>query len=136
MSDALINQIQFENTLWKKIIFSMMDENVQLKLRLAEILNTKHDQFFLERAEKFQNCFVELDQGLLILRNHLAGLDKLAMKRDGIEEAMPLIKSSMFNFRNNMTQTILLFNTQRLDFNNYLLSFFELENNEAKLKKS
>ncbi|MEP6794132.1 MAG: hypothetical protein ABJB16_07390 [Saprospiraceae bacterium] len=125
MANSLLKQIQYENETWKKVIYTMMDENVHFKLRLTEVLKPEHEKNFLEKAENFQTCFLELDEKILILRDHLTRLNKLIMEKNETDQQMVIIKNSRNDFRTNMNLLENHFNKLREDFNQYLFKNYD-----------
>ena len=125
MSDLRYKQIQYENDIWKRLLYYIMDENAHLKVRLSEVLKNGTDRKLLDKAEQYQNAFLKQDQQILILRNDLAGLDKLLPVSAPDHEQMNLIKNKLEQLRINMVNTERQFSKLRLDFNRYLFSMYE-----------
>ena len=57
-----------------------MDENIQLKNRLSEVLRDRFDKNLLVEVEVFQNYFIKEDAPIAFLRNNVAELDKLLVR--------------------------------------------------------
>ena len=80
MSELKLKQLQHESDTWKRSLGFMMDENVQLKNRFAEILRTEFDETLLEDIEKFQANFIREDEMIRFLKTDIAKLDKLLVR--------------------------------------------------------
>lgn len=85
MSDHKLKQLQYEAATWKRFLGYMMEENVHLKNRLSEILNSDFDKKHLDTIADFLGEFIKADQVIGVLRHEVAELDKLLTKA-GLEE--------------------------------------------------
>ncbi len=117
-----LNQLQFESNTWKRLLCFMMDENIHLKNRIAEILKNDTDNNLLEEIENFQNNLVRQDEVISLLRHDTAELDKLLVREifeDG--EIAKEINKKLKDLRNNISTAEKQFTKMKLEFNNYLL---------------
>ena len=71
MSQIKLKQLQHESDTWKRSLAFMMDENVQLKNRLAEILKPDFDNSLLDDIEIFQTNFLREDEVISLLKTTL-----------------------------------------------------------------
>ncbi len=117
-----LKQLQFESNTWKRLLCFMMDENIHLKNRIAEILKNDTDNNLLEEIENFQNNLVRQDEVISLLRHDTAELDKLLVREifdDG--EITKEINRKLKDLRNNISTAEKQFTKVKVEFNNYLL---------------
>jgi RecA/RadA recombinase len=115
-------QLQYESNCWKRALSFMIEENIHLKNRLAEILKGDIDKKLLGRAESFQNRFIKADEFIRLLRDDLAVLDKLSALLTSNETNNPAevdrrvknIRGNMNRLENSMTRIKFQFNSQLL----------------------
>ena len=121
MPELKLKQLQYESDTWKRLLGFMMDENIHLKNRLSEVLKDNFDKNLLEGVEGFQNNFIKEDELIGLLRNDVAGLDKL-LEREIFEEGKIVneIDRRLKNLRNNIVYAEKQFGKLKLEFNNYL----------------
>ena len=114
-------QLRYESETWKRMLAFMKDENVHLKIRLSDVLKNNFDKQFLEKLENFQSSFVNEDDLISVLRNDVAGLDKLLVW-ESLEEndCMRHIENKMASIRNNIDQAEKQFRGLKLEFISYL----------------
>ncbi len=79
MPDLKIKQYQSESNAWKRSVSHMADENIQMKIRVAEILNDAFDIRLLPAVENFQSRVLNEEQGIILLRHNIAELDKFLL---------------------------------------------------------
>ncbi|MEP6646757.1 MAG: hypothetical protein ABJC12_06690 [Saprospiraceae bacterium] len=130
MPQSLIHQIQHENDRWRTLIYYVMNENVLLKTRLAQVLLKQDDKKFLEKAEKFLTRFLDLDHEISHLRAHLAELTCLVTESNQNADDILNIKHTLIYFRRNILLTERHLSKLRLEFYEFLYSFFEKEKSE------
>ena len=121
MPELKLKQLQYESDTWKRLLGFMMDENIHLKNRLSEVLKDNFDKNLLEGVEGFQNNFIKEDELIGLLRNDVAGLDKL-LEREIFEDGKIVneIDKRLKNLRNNIVYAEKQFGKLKLEFNNYL----------------
>ena len=120
---AKIKQLQHQSETWKRDLGFVMEENVTLKNRLAEIISaTQVTPEFLERMEAYQNDFVAKDETLRQICVEINEWDKLLLKDqylDGRETNGELIAT-----QKKLSQAIESFMNEfsrlKFDFNNYM----------------
>lgn len=121
MPDLRLKQLQYESDTWKRLLGFIMDENIQLKNRLSEVLRDRFDKNLLAEVEVFQNYFIKEDALVALLRNDVAELDKLLVREiceDG--KIINKIDLRMKNLRNNIMNAEIQFGKLKSEFNNYL----------------
>ena len=103
MPELKLKQLQYESDTWKRLLGFMMDENIHLKNRLSEVLKDKFDKNLLVEIEGFQSNFIKKDELIGLLRNDVAGLDKL-LEREIFEDGKIVneIERRLKNLRNNI----------------------------------
>ena len=121
MPELKLKQLQYESDTWKRLLGFMMDENIHLKNRLSEVLKDKFDKNLLVEIEGFQSNFIKKDELIGLLRNDVAGLDKL-LEREIFEDGKIVneIERRLKNLRNNIVYAEKQFGKLKLEFNNYL----------------
>ncbi len=122
MSKPNLKQFQDESDAWKRLLCLLMDENVSLKYRLAEVLKDKFDNNLLDEVENFQSRFIKNDGLIGLLRNDVAELDKLLVRErfeDG--EIKKKVGTQLSKLRNNIETAEIQFNKLKSEFNSYLL---------------
>ena len=55
MPELKLKQLKYESDTWKRLLDFMMDENIQLKNRLSEVLKDQFDKNLLDDVERFQS---------------------------------------------------------------------------------
>jgi hypothetical protein len=121
-----LQQLQYESNTWKRLLAFMMEENVYLKNRLADVLKENFDKAMLEEMEYYQGRFVKEDESVSLLRNDIATLDKLLIK-DMPADAGLLMRANkkMKEIRNNILLTEATFSKLKSDFNTFLVAGLE-----------
>jgi hypothetical protein len=121
MSDIKLTQLRYESETWKRLLEFMMDENIQLKYRLSDVLKNNFDKQFLEQLENFQSSFVKEDNLISVLRNDVAELDKL-LSWEVVEDVklMKELDKKMKLTRNNITNAETQFSQLKSAFISYL----------------
>ena len=115
-------QLKYECDTWKRQLCFMLEENIWLKTRLSEILKDGIDDNLLDQIENFQSRSIREDDIIVLLRNEIAGLDKLVereMFEDGI--IMKRVDSKIKSLRHNITAAERDFSKLKSEFNSYIL---------------
>ena len=117
-----IRQFRHESDTWKRNLEFMMQENVNLKNRLAEVLQgISSGGDILNAAEEYQNEFIREDETIHLLRGDIAKLDDLLVRE--IYEDGHLVKDvahQQKKLSEEVKNAIIEFNKLKFDFNNYL----------------
>jgi hypothetical protein len=121
MPEQKLKQLQFEIEGWKRLLGFMVDENIQLKERLAFVLGNGFNQHLLEDAEQFQNSFLHNDEVIRMLRNDVADLDRL-MGMEIFEDGKTLqdIDRKLEATRINIVHAEIKFGRLQSAFNRYM----------------
>ena len=122
MSQLKLKQLQHESDTWKRSLAFMIDENIQLKNRLADILRTEFDKSLLDDLEVFQTNFLREDEMISLLRRDVATLDKLLVREifeDG--KIADNINRMLKEIRGNISIAESYFGKLKSEFNSYLL---------------
>lgn len=104
----------------------MVEENIHLKNRIAEILKNGFSKDKLEVVEEFQTKFIKQDDLVKLLRNEVVELDKLLVREifeDG--KILHTVNKKLLNVRSNVILAEKDFTSLKLSFNNYLLEELE-----------
>jgi len=97
-----------------------MEENIRLKNRIAEILKDHFDTGLLENIETFQNNFIDEDTRMSLLRDDVAGLEKMLLTESSEMKNHEAIEKRLKKIRNNIIEAEKQFSGLKLAFNNYL----------------
>jgi len=74
-------QFQYESDAWKRSLAFLLEENLILKHRLAELIRENRMlSDLLDVAEEYQNRFIRNDEIINLMRLDIAGFDKLLIK--------------------------------------------------------
>ena len=120
MPELKLKQLQYECATWKRSLSFMIEENIRLKNRIAEILKDNFDTGLLERIETFQNNFIDEDTRMSLLRDDVADLEKLLAYEPSEIKTRDAIDSKLKKIRNNIMEAEKQFSGLKLAFNNYL----------------
>ena len=115
-----LKQLQYECATWKRSLSFMMEENIRLKNRIAEILKDNFDTGLLENIETFQNNFINEDTRMSLLRDDVADLEKLLLHEPMETKTSEAIEGKLKKVRNNIMEAEKQFSGLKLSFNNYL----------------
>lgn len=73
-----VKQLQRESDGWKRTLELLLLENAYLKNKLAEIVNVSSTTLpFLEKAEDYQNRFMQKDEVINLMRQDIHEFDRL-----------------------------------------------------------
>ena len=115
-----LKQFWLETDTWKRLIAFIIDENIQLKNRIAEVLKDGVDAPLLEEVEKFHNKSLEGDLFIGLLRNDVADLEKLLAKDIlSDEKLLRQVETRISKLRNNMVIAEKQFSKLKLEFHTY-----------------
>jgi hypothetical protein len=115
-----LKQLWLETDAWKRLMSFIIDENIQLKNRIAEVLKDGIDAHLLEDVEKFHNRSLEGDLFIGLLRNDVAELDKLLAK-NGLKDETSIreAEANIIKLRNNIAIAEKQFSKLKLEFYSY-----------------
>ncbi len=117
-----IRQFRHEIEAWKRSPEFIMQENSILKNRLAEVLNaTSNQSNFINESEQYQNCFVQTDEYIWLIRREIVELDQLLAgnafpKGRSLDDVIQKQKKLSADMQNVGRE----FNKLKFEFNNYL----------------
>lgn len=120
MTEAKVKQLQHESDSWKRLLVFIMDENIQLKNRIPEILKVKVNDTLLDGIETFQNKFVNQDQLISLLRNDISNLGEILLGGIYQDYNINEVESKIQKLRNAIINTEKEFSKLKFDFNTYL----------------
>ncbi|MBL0358232.1 MAG: hypothetical protein IPP72_15785 [Chitinophagaceae bacterium] len=117
-----LNQLQYESDTWKRSLDCMMDENIQLKERMSEILKNDFDKTHLEGIENFQNSFIKQDALIGLLRNEMTEVENLLKTgTPATVTAIGTIHKKLDNLRSNISYAEKYMQELKFSFDNYIL---------------
>jgi hypothetical protein len=115
-------QLQFESDSWKRLLSYITDENIQLKYRIAAMLNNGFDKKQLETIEGFQNQFIREDMLISLLRNEVAEMDRLlTTEKFDNSKIADTIKNKLSKIRTNIAAAACKMANLKQAFNDYIL---------------
>jgi hypothetical protein len=120
MPAPTITQLQSETATWKRLLSFLMDENIHLKNRLAEILKEGSGTSLLAKLETFQTSFIYTDTLVGLLRNDVQEFEKKLLT-DGITEQLinKNIAGRLQRMRRNISAAERTFNQRQTAFNDF-----------------
>ena len=122
-ADSLVDQFRYENDTWNRVLGFLKEENVILKNRLSEILQSKTDcnNGFLEQVEYFQNNFLKEDEVISFLRMEV-GEQNVLLVAELVNkgEEFKQVQKKQKQLREELENAERNFNKLKFDFNNYL----------------
>jgi hypothetical protein len=124
IKDTGINYLWHEALAWNRAMDFYLQENAFFKTRLAQVIENKVNKEFIEKAEHFQNCFVQKDECVKDLKLDIDNLqrslrDLIAAKKTSDNEL-----AKKFNkLKNEIDYFNQDFEKLKLTFNQYLVSF-------------
>ncbi|MDP4262846.1 MAG: hypothetical protein Q8941_09970 [Bacteroidota bacterium] len=122
MPELKLRQLQYESDAWKRLLGFITDENIHQKNRLSEILKDEFDKNLLDEVENFQTRFVREDNLIYLLRNELAGYDKLLVREAFEDGALSReVNTKLKKLRADIVEAEKEFSKLKSEFNNYLL---------------
>ena len=80
MDELRIKQVQFEVESWKRLLQFLIEENINMKNRLSEVLRGPFDYSLLDRLDTFQARLVQTDILLSLIRHYVVEVEELLSK--------------------------------------------------------
>jgi hypothetical protein len=120
MINIKIRHLKNERDTWLRALDYMQQENVFLKNCLADVIQTDITTEMLERAEYFQNQFINKDTVIALLRYDVAGQNKLYEDDKETTNNLATVQKIQNRLRKDMAQMEKDFNFQKFQFNNYM----------------
>ena len=116
-----ISQLQSETATWKRLLSFLMEENIYLKHRIAEILKEESSTRLLAKPETFQASFIYTDALVSLLRDDVVQFKK-KLETEGINERLvnKNFAGRLQRIRRNISAAERTFNQRQTAFNNYL----------------
>jgi hypothetical protein len=111
---------------WNRAIDFYLQENAYFKTRLAQVLENDINIELLEKAEYFQNCFVQKDEGMKDLRNDVDILQRLIRTiMEGKNGAEETVTKKFKKLNNEICHFNKEFENLKSGFNQYLVSILK-----------
>lgn len=112
MPAKIYSQLNSESNTWKEILEFIMNENVQMKNKLAEILKNNFERNSLNGLEKFQTKIIKEDDRIGLLRNEIVEIKKLIGEEDfenekyfdEIMKKVDVLRSNLINAGNQSSK--------------------------------
>jgi len=118
-----LKQAIFEISSIKRAIDFIMEENIHLKNRIAEIIENGFNNKMLVKLEMFQSRFISEDQLIGLLRNEVAQIEQKIHREAFTEyETLAELCSKLKNLQKSMEATENQFIKLKAYFNDFLLS--------------
>ncbi|MEO8853426.1 MAG: hypothetical protein ABI359_06585, partial [Ginsengibacter sp.] len=82
-ANLLVSQFRSENETWNRTLESLTDEDVNLKMRLSEILKNmdQRDDRLLEPIEHFHNRLLKINETIAFLRLEVNKIEKQLLQK-------------------------------------------------------
>lgn len=124
MADYNLQQMVYETETWKRSLGFMLEENVQLKIRVSEILKDIFEPGLLDPIEEFQGKFIREDEMIRLLRNEVAELNTLFQK-DPLpnETSKQVMENKLKKLRFNIRREEENFGKLKADFHGFLSEY-------------
>lgn len=120
MTKLRAEQFKTESNSWKRSLAFIVEENVRLKNRLADLLKSKSERLMLESAENYQSRFIKTDELISLLRNEVVEFDKMLSTETGWNEKMlTLFEVKLNRIRGNVLLAENDFGKLKAGFNSY-----------------
>jgi len=113
-------QFKHESDTWKRYLQFIQQENNYLKNRLSQALQKDTDHTFLERAEYFQNKFINEDDTVNMLRQDIHELEQFFTKEMEEYSNFKLLEKKLKKMQKDMDIVERQFTILKSDFNHYL----------------
>ena len=113
-------QFKHESDTWKRYLQFIQQENNYLKNRLSQALQNDTDHTFLERAEYFQNKFINEDDTVNMLRQDIHELEQCFTKEMEEDSNIKLLEKKLKKMQKDMDIVERQFTILKSDFNHYL----------------
>jgi hemerythrin superfamily protein len=78
-------QLALEIESWTRLLRFLSDENVQMKMRFANLLKNFEDNRYLIQLEQLNDSFISQDELIKLLRNEVVGVTRM-LQRDDINK--------------------------------------------------
>ena len=128
-ANLLANQLLLENATWKRTLEFIIEEDVNFKIRLSEILKNIYqpDDITLEKIEHLYNRLLKGNEALALIRGEVSDIER-QLGRDFCEQPDRLkgIQEKQKELRKNMETAELEFHKLKFDFSNYISEILEL----------
>lgn len=119
----LVSQFRSENETWNRTLESLTEEDVNLKMRLSEILKNmdKRDDGLLERIELFHNRLLKINESIVFLRSEVSKIEKQLFQDFSVNtEFFSEIRQTQKKLRKDMETVEFDFHNLKFDLNNFI----------------
>jgi predicted RNase H-like nuclease (RuvC/YqgF family) len=121
-ANLLVSQFRSENETWNRTLESLTEEDVNLKMRLSEILkNMDRDDGLLERIEHFHNRLLKINESIAFLRSEVSKIEKQLFQDFFINtEFFSELRHCQKKIRKDMEIVEFDFHILKFDLNNFI----------------
>ncbi len=122
-ANLLVSQFRSENETWNRTLESLTEEDVNLKMRLSEILKNMDecDDSLLETIENFHNRLLRENETLGFLRSEVTKIEKQLIQNFSINaDWLKEIQYRQRILRKDMETAELEFHNLKSDLNNFI----------------
>lgn len=120
MSYKQFEQFRQEQDGWLRSLDFLLQENVHMKNRLAEIIKDDEYSKLLEKAEYFQAIFLNKDAVIALLRRDISSQSKKYDLNEGKSINVDEVADNQRKLRNDIAKMEKEFSSIKFDFNNFL----------------
>ena len=127
-TNLLISQFRSENETWNRTLESLTEEDVNLKMRLSEILQNmdKRDDRLLDRIEHFHNRLLKINEIIKFLRVEVNKIEKQLLPKFVIKtELISDMGHKQKKIRKDMEMVEFEFHVLKFDLNNFIGEIFQ-----------
>lgn len=122
-ANLLASQFRSENETWKRSLESLTEEDVNLKMRLSEILKNmdQRDDGLLEKIEHFHNRLLKINETIGFLWSDVGKIEKQLFQDLFINtEFFSEIRQTQKKLRKEMEIVEFDFHILKFDLNNFI----------------
>ena len=127
-ANLLISQFRSEKETWNRTLESLTEEDVNLKMRLSEILQNmdQRDDRLLDRIEHFHNRLLRINEAITFLRLEVNKIEKQLLQKFVIKtELLSDMGHTQKKIRKNMEMVEFEFHVLKFDLNNFIGEIFQ-----------
>lgn len=118
-----LKQVKYEAESWKRLLQFLIEENINMKNRLSEVLSGPFDYNLLERLDTFQARFVQIDSLLSLIRHYVVEVEELLINNEPVTDWLVNLYTKLRILRNSVTNAEKILLKLESDFNGYLSDY-------------
>ena len=127
-ANLLVSQFRSENETWNRTLESLTEEDVNLKMRLSEILKNmdQRDDKLLEPIEHFHNRLLKINETIAFLRLEVNKIQKQLLQKFAINtDFFSETRHTQKKIRKDMEMVEFEFHILKFDLNNFIGEIFQ-----------